>query len=102
MDIRPGGGRIQVRLHGRTGRRYGGGFVVLGAETPVVHLLLHVVRFRGGLDVHERHGGGHAAAAQRHLFFRSRQYFNALHASIPVWQTQVRRIYHESVSIDNY
>lgn len=86
VDVRPGGGRIQdlVRRHRRTGRRYGGGLVVLGAEGPVVQLLLHVVRFRGGLDVHERHGGAHATAAQRHLFLRSRQYFNALHASIPV------------------
>lgn len=85
--IRPGGGRIQMRRYGRTRRRYGGGLMVLGAEAPVVQLLLHVVRFRGGLDVHERHCGAHATAAQRHLFFRSRQYFNALHAPIPAANT---------------
>lgn len=85
MNVRPSGGRVQVRRYRRVSRRYGGGLVVLGAETPVVQLLLHVVRFRGGLDVHERHGGAQAtAAAQRHLFFRSRQYLNALHASIPI------------------
>lgn len=87
MDVRPGGGRVQVRRYGRGCRRQGGRLVVLGAETPVVQLLLHVVRFRGGLDVHKRHGGAHATAAQRHLFFRSRQYLNALHASIPIAET---------------
>jgi len=83
VDVRPGGGRIQV-WHCRAGRRYGGGLVVLGAEGPVVQLLLHVVSFRGGLDVHERHSGAQATGGQHRIFLRSRQYFNALHASIPV------------------
>lgn len=92
MDVWPGGGRIQVWRHGRAGRRYGGGLVVLGAEGPVVQLLLHVVSFRGGLNVHERHGGAHTTGTQYRLFLRSRQYFNALHASIPVAKN-TRRYY---------